>query len=94
MKFSSTLNISLHQMTQSNISKSMSPHSIALFSSNNIKTLINQHIDTLSHISIDSLGLYLSKIFVEFSLIPVPPTMAEGKSNVQINGVQIFGRCI
>ena len=48
--------------------------------------------DTPSDISIGSLGFYLSRIFVEFSVKPVYPTMVD--ENFQIYGIQITGKSI
>ena len=45
-----------------------------------------------SHISIDKLAFSFFKIFVDFSLKPVYPTMVGDK--FQIDGVQITGKCI
>ena len=48
--------------------------------------------DTSYHISIDPLGLYISRIFDESFLKPVHPTMVG--ENFQIYDVQITGKCI
>ena len=52
--------------------------------------LVLKFKDTPSQISMDSLGVYLSKIFLELFLKPVYPIMAA--ENFQIYGVKITGK--
>ena len=53
---------------------------------------INLKNRSSSHISIDKLAFSFFRIYVDFSLKPVYPTMVGDK--FQIDGVQITGKCI